>query len=237
MEKRVKDFMRQLEALGNEQTKKTYLRHGAKEPLFGVTSGKLKPLAKKIKRDHELAMALYATGNYDAMYFAGMIADPIMMSKEDFELWMKTAYCNAIADYVVAVTLAESPLGQMLADEWIKSNQDIYKSAGWSCYQWLIGSRPDHEFNKDKLNKYLKDIEHSIHKQQNRVRYAMNNYIIAIGISYVPLHQAAMDCAIAIGQVKVDMGDTSCKTPSAVSSIQKAIDQNRIGFKRRSVRC
>ena len=46
---------------GNEQTKKIYLSHGAKEPLFGVKLGSLKELKKKIKTDHKLALELYNT--------------------------------------------------------------------------------------------------------------------------------------------------------------------------------
>ena len=63
--------MAELEALGTEQTRKTYRNHGAREPSFGVTLRDMKPLAKKIKKDHALAMELYATGNYDAQTLAG----------------------------------------------------------------------------------------------------------------------------------------------------------------------
>lgn len=84
---------------------------------------------------------------------------------------------------------------------------------------------------------YLKEIEQTIHSQPNRVRYAMNNFVIAVGISYLPLHEEAIRVANAIGKVSVDMGETSCKTPLATSYIQKAIDKNRLGFKRRNVRC
>lgn len=87
--------MEELRALGTERTKKTYLRHGAREPLFGVTTGAMKPLARRLGRDHALSMALYATGNYDAAYLAGMIADPAVMTQADFERWMETAGSSA----------------------------------------------------------------------------------------------------------------------------------------------
>lgn len=84
----VKMILNELESLGTEQNKKIYMNHGAKEPLFGVATGAMKPLYKKIKRNYSLSMELYATGNYDAMYFAGMIADPTKMCEEDFRTWM-----------------------------------------------------------------------------------------------------------------------------------------------------
>ena len=67
--------MQELEALGKERMKKMYISNGAHEPLFGVATGAMKPIAKKIKINQPLADELYATGNYDAMYFAGIIAD------------------------------------------------------------------------------------------------------------------------------------------------------------------
>ena len=72
--------MQELEALGKERTKKMYISNGAQEPLFGVATGAMKPIAKKIKINQQLAEELYATGNYDAMYFAGIIADPKAMT-------------------------------------------------------------------------------------------------------------------------------------------------------------
>lgn len=36
----------------------------------------MKPIQKKIKVDYQLAKDLYATGNADAQYLAGLIAEP-----------------------------------------------------------------------------------------------------------------------------------------------------------------
>ncbi|MCZ2992120.1 DNA alkylation repair protein, partial [Acinetobacter baumannii] len=80
-----KTVMQELEALGKERTKKIYISNGAHEPVFGVATGAMKPIAKKIKVNQKLAEELYATGNYDAMYFAGIIADPKAMSESDFD--------------------------------------------------------------------------------------------------------------------------------------------------------
>ncbi|TWK94729.1 hypothetical protein CHCC20327_4416 [Bacillus licheniformis] len=108
--------MKELEALGTENMKKRYITNGAHEPLFGVATGKMKPLAKKIKKNQPLAEQLYATGNYDAMYFAGIIADPMTMTEADFERWIDAAYFYMLSDYVVAVTLAETDFAQAVAD-------------------------------------------------------------------------------------------------------------------------
>lgn len=235
--KELESVLHELQLLGTEQTKKTYGRHGAREPLFGVTTGSMKPLARRCKRNYALSMALYATGNYDAMYFAGVIADPAAMTREDFELWMAGAYCQGLSDYVVAVTLAESELAQELSDKWIHSGEELYASAGWSCYGWLLGVKPDSYFDSGKLSGMLEHVCRHIHTSPNRVRYAMNGFVIAVGVSFLPLHEQALKAAAEIGPVQVDMGNTSCKTPLAYDAIQKVVQQGRLGFKRRGVRC
>jgi hypothetical protein len=110
-----------------------------------------KERTKKIKKNQPLAEQLYTTGNYDAMYFAGVIADPKAMIEADFERWMDSAYFYMLSDYVVAVTLAETDIAQEVADQWIASGEELRMSAGWSCYCWLLGNRPDGEFSESKL--------------------------------------------------------------------------------------
>src|SRR3954468_4104394 len=88
--------MAQLKKLGSEQTKKTFLRHGAREPLFGVKVGDLKTIQKKIRRDHDLALELYETGNADAMSLAGLVSEPQKMTKAQLQKWVKGAYWHGI---------------------------------------------------------------------------------------------------------------------------------------------
>lgn len=229
--------LQELEALGRETIKKIYINHGAREPLFGVTTGAMKPLAKKIRRDYALSMALYATHNYDASYLAGMIAQPDKMRPKDFETWMKGAYCQMMSDYVVAVTLAETDFAEATSDNWISSGIDLYMSAGWCCYCRRLVCLPDSRLNGDKLCKMLLHVEKSIHSQPNHSRYAMNEFVIALGISYLPLHREALVTAKKIGVVSVDTGNTSCKVPVALDSIRKAAEKGRLGYKRKPTRC
>jgi len=231
------EIMKELESLGNERTKKIYMSHGAKEPVFGVTINAMKPLFKRLKYNQTLAEQLYATGNYDAMYLAGMIAEPKKMTEEDFERWIESAYFHMISDYIVAVTLAETDIAFAVADRWIESGIELKMSAGWSCYEWLLGSRKDSEFNKDKLLAMLGKVSKTIHNQPNRTKYAMNNFIMALGISYLPLHEEAKKAAQEVGKVDVFIGKTLCQTNLATEYIQNAVDKGKIGFKRKHVRC
>ena len=46
----INDVMAELENLGTAQNRKVYQRHGASEPLFGVSFANLDAMAKKIKK-------------------------------------------------------------------------------------------------------------------------------------------------------------------------------------------
>ena len=59
-----------LEALGTAQNRKVYARHGVGEPMFGVSFAHLRKLGKKLRHDHDLARALWASGNHDARVLA-----------------------------------------------------------------------------------------------------------------------------------------------------------------------
>ena len=65
----------------------------------------------------------------------------------------------------------------------------------------------------------------------------MNTFVIQVGSYYLPLLDKAKAVAQGLGTVKVDLGDTACKVPSAPEYIQKAESMGRIGQKKKMVRC
>lgn len=229
--------MRELEVLSKPRMKKIYLSNGAQEPLFGVTTGEMKPMSKKIKKNQLLAEELYATGNYDAMYFAGVISDPKVMTESDFNRWMDAAYFYMLSDFVVAVTLSESDIAQDVADKWIASGQELRMSAGWSCYCWLLGNRSDNEFSESKISDMLDHVKKTIHDAPERTKASMNNFLSTVGISFAPLHEKAIETAMEVGTVEVKRENKKDSTLNAYESIQKQVEKGKIGFKRKYVRC
>jgi 3-methyladenine DNA glycosylase AlkD len=229
--------MRELEALGTAHTKKSYLSRGVREPLFGVATGAMKPLKKQIGVDQALADELWDTGNYDAMYLAGMIADVRVMTEADFDRWIEGAYGAMLSDFVVAVTLAESDLAQRVANRWIRSGDENRESAGWACYEWLLGWRPDSYFEPETVRELLELAAATIDESSPRVKRAMNGFIVAVGVSYQPLHEDALKTAEDIGVVEVVSDGKVKLLGSAAGQIRKAAANGKIGFKRRAVRC
>ncbi|MGK0414899.1 MAG: glycerol kinase, partial [Polaribacter sp.] len=72
---------------------------------------------------------------------------------------------------------------------------------------------------------------------QNRVRYAMNGFVISVGTSVEALTDKSKEVAKEIGKVTVDVGGTACKVPLASAYIDKVIAKGKIGVKRKTARC
>jgi len=234
---KVKEIFQKLSDLGDENTKKIYLNHGAKEPFFGVRIGDLKKIQKTIKTDYELSLDLYDTDNSDAMYLAGLIADTKRMTKQDLQNWVNKANWYLISEYAVAGVAAENPKGLELAQDWIKSDNEMIASAGWATLSGIISLKPDNELDLQKIEEWLNFIKENIHRSKNRVRYTMNGFVISVGVYIAALTGKATEIAKAIGKVSVEMGDTSCKVPFAPEYIKKVISKNKVGKKRKTTRC
>lgn len=232
-----KEVMRELEKLGNAQTKKTWANHGAQEPFWGVKIGDMKPIQKKIKKDYELSIQLYNSGNADAMYFAGLIADEKKITKEDLQHWVEKANWSMISEYTVAWIAAESFYGWMLGMEWIDSPDPKIASSGWATLSSVVAIKPDAELNIQLLDKILNRVAKEIHKAPNRVCYTMNGFVIACGSYISSLTAKAIATAEKIGSVTVDVGGTACKVPFAKDYINKVKAVGKIGRKKKEARC
>jgi 3-methyladenine DNA glycosylase AlkD len=231
------EIMEQLATLGSQTIKNIYLKHGATEPLYGVRVGDLKPIQKKLKKNYNLAKELYQTGNSDAMYLAGLIADEKAMTREDLQNWVNNAVWYMHCEYTVAWVAAESNYGFELAKEWIKSGDENIATSGWATLASLASIKGDSKLDIAFLGEQLDHVAKVIHSSPNRVRYTMNGYVIAIGCFIPALTEKAKAVARIIGKVEVNMGDTACKTPVAYSYIEKLEKTGRIGKKKKTARC
>ena len=174
------DILAELKKLGNESTKNTLLRHGAKEPFYGVKIEDLKKIQKRVKKDHALALALYDTGVSDAMYLAALICDPRQMTRDDLRRWAENATWQMLSEYTVAWAAAESPYARALALEWIDSPQEKIASSGWSTYSSYVAITPDEALDLVEIATLLDRVLREIPDAPNRVKYTMNGFVIAV---------------------------------------------------------
>lgn len=231
------DVMQALEEFGDPQTKKTLIRHGAKEPFFGVKVEDLKKILKKTKKNHQLALELYNTGNSDAMYLAGLMADETKVTEAQLNDWVEKAYWYYLYEFTVPMVAAETDFGFKLALQWIQSDKENIASAGWSTLSFHAGLHDDAELDVATYSALLDQIAAQIHSSPNRVRHTMNGFVIAIGSYISALTEKALTVAAKIGKVNVDMNGTACKVPLALEYLDKAQKNGKIGKKRKSARC
>ena len=231
--------MAELKKKGTEKTRIIYARHGmGTDNMYGVSMADLKVMAKTIKGQQALALELYETHNLDAMYLAGMVADGAQMSKQQLNSWADAARnLPMISEYTVPWVTVENPDARNLALEWIKSKKEHVAAAGWCTYAGLLATKPDQELHLSEIENLLATIVKGINRAANRVRYVMNNFIIAAGTYVKPLLKQAKAAARQIGAVSVDLGDTACVIRPAIPQIEKIEACGRLGKKRKTIRC
>jgi 3-methyladenine DNA glycosylase AlkD len=215
-----KEVMKTLESMGSAQTRKIYARHGVKGKMFGVSYADLGKLKKKIKTDHALAEKLWAGKNHDARVLATMVADPKEMKSSVLDAWARDLDSYVLTDAFTGLAGRTAFAGKKM-EKWMKSKNEWLASAGWGLlagWAMMETDEPDKTFES-----YLERIEKEIDRSENRVRHAMNNALIAIGIRNPKLEKKAVAAAKRIGKIEVDHGETSCKTPDAAAYIARAV--------------
>jgi 3-methyladenine DNA glycosylase AlkD len=231
------EIVKDLKPLGKDSYKKVLLNHGVQEPVLGVKIEDLKKFQKRIKKDYRLALELYDTGIYDAMYLAGLIADDPQMTKKDLRQWVEKVNCALLSEYTVPWVAAESNHGRELALEWIDSKKENVATAGWATLSSIVAIKDDAEIDQDELKRLLQRVQKTIHQQPNRVRYVMNGFVIAVGSYVRALTDLALEIGEKMGRVTVEMDGTACKVPYAPEYIQKVQKRGSIGKKRKTAKC
>lgn len=215
------EVMAVLESLGTEQNRKVYRRHGGGAEIFGVSFANLGKLAKKLRRDHELARQLWESGNFDARNLAVMIAEAAKMDAATLDRWAYGIRSYSHAGLFARLVAAQSPASIQRIQAWMECGQDLVAQCGWDvlAMRAMNDAAPGDEY----FEAWLGVIETRIHASLNRTKHAMNGALIAIALRSSALREKAVAAAKRIGKVEVDHGETDCKTPDAVAYIDKAL--------------
>jgi 3-methyladenine DNA glycosylase AlkD len=193
--------MKVLEGCGSEKVRDMYLKRGAPENLFGVSSGDLRAIAKSIKTNHELGLALWETGNCDAMLLATLILKPKLLSEGDVErMAASVAYTEAatplaytqVADWLMTNVIRAHPGKESLRRRWMESPHPMLARAGWSLTTERVIKDPD---GLD-LNALLDRIERKMGDAPAPAQWTMNYCLAEIGIRF----EEHRPRAVAIGE-------------------------------------
>lgn len=235
----VRSVLAELKKASDPQTKKTLIRHGTPpDKLYGVKVGNMKPIAKKLKGEQQLALDLFDTDNRDAMYLAGLVVDGSRMTRTQLNAWIRQARGHAaIPENIVVWVASEHPDAIAIASKWMKAKDPTTAAAGWALYSGCLAIYDDNALDFDEIQALMDHVVANVHTAPNRARYQMNNFVICVGCYVSPLLKQAKAAAKKIGVVEVDMGDTACQTPLATDYIAKVEKMGRVGKKRKTLRC
>ncbi len=195
----LKEALAKLKALGNEKVFMHNKKHGAGDNQFGVKLGDIRTVANKIKKDQELAMSLWETGNMDARLLAILVIDPKKLSLTEMDKMVRSIkvaevanWFNGVADWFNAYVVKEYPDKESLRKKWMGSKDTMSARAGWSLTAGRVAREPD---GLD-LPALLDRIESEMPKARPEVQWTMNSTLANIGI-YFPAHRKR---ALAIGE-------------------------------------
>ena len=212
--------MERLEAAGTAQNRKVYARHGAAEPLFGVSYAELNKVAKAIKTDHVLAQQLWASGNHDARVLALRVADPSSLDEALAYRWL-----DDVDNYILAEGLgglcAQSCHARSLSDGWRDSPDEWIASTGW--FVVTCTAEDSEVWSVGELRSLLRQIESEIAVRPNRVRHEMNGALIVMALRDGNLRRSVLAAVGRIGKVEVDHGQTGCKTPEVAPYVERTL--------------
>ena len=188
----LKDTLKQLEALGNEKMRAQNKKHGTGDNQFGVRLGDIRKLAAKIKTNHELALALWETGNIDARLLAILLIKPKNLSAAEMDRMVRSATFAQVADWLNSYIVKKHPDKETLRQGWMAADDPWAARAGWSLTSERIARSPE---GLD-LPALLERIESEMGGAAPEVQWTMNSCLAGIGIHF-PKHRKR---AIAIGE-------------------------------------
>ena len=214
------EVMAELEAAGTAQNRKVYARHGAAEPVFGVSYADLGKIAKPIRTDHDLAQQLWGSGNHDARVLALRVADPAAMDVALAGRWL-----GDVDNYILAEGLgglcAQSPHARALSDAWRDSPAEWTASTGWFIV--TCTAEDPGIWSVQELRDLVRQIEAETGERPNRVRHEMNGALIVIALRDGNLRRSVLAASNRIGPVEVDHGQTGCKTPEVAPYVERVL--------------
>ena len=186
------ETLKHLQALGSAKVRGQNAKSGAGDNQFGVSLGDIRKLAKKIRTDHPLALALWENRNVDAQFLATLLIQPKNLSTKEMDRMVRSVTFVRVADWLNAYVVRQHPNKETLRRDWMAADDRWAARAGWDLTAERVAKSPD---GLD-IPALLARIESEMADADPEVQWTMNNTLAAIGIHF-PKHRKR---AIAIGE-------------------------------------
>ena len=221
MAQTLKDALAQLQALGNEKVRAQNRRNGAGDNQFGVRLGDIRKLAKSLKLNHALALALWDTGNLDARLLALLGIKPESLTSEELDRMVRAARNAQVADWLNAYVVRKHPGKEALRQSWMTDSDPWAARAGWSLTSERIGSSPE---GLD-LPVLLDRIEAEMGTADPAAQWTMNFCLAGIGIHFPEHRKRAIAIGDALGVYRDYPVSKGCTSPFAPIWIREMVSR------------
>ncbi len=160
---------------------------------FGVSTPTLYSIARKIRRNHELALKLWETEILDARILAVMLSDPERVSAGQMERWVRDFDSWGVCDAACCHLFVDAKHAWSKAYAWSNRKKEYEKRAAFALVAALAVH--DKEAGDAKFSDYLKVIERESGDERNFVRKAVNWALRNIGKRNRSLNRDAIRAA------------------------------------------
>jgi len=190
----VNDVLAELRALGSQKNRVGMARYGINtDKAFGVSMVAQRPLERKYRRNHELALELWASGFHEARILAAMIDDPKLVTPNQMDAWAADFNSWDVCDQACMRLFAATPFIADKVAKWARDDHEFVRRAAFATiagYTVRAKKAPDAEFLA-----FLPIIEAYSTDPRNFVRKAVNWVLRQIGKHSMALHAPALKLA------------------------------------------
>ena len=219
----VEEILTQLEALGNETVRARNSRNGAGDNQFGVMLGDIRKIAKKIRSNHALALALWETENLEARLLAMLIIDPKELSIDQMDQMVRAAGIAQLADWFAANVTKHHPRKDTLRQMWMAADNPWAARAGWGLTSELIANGAQ---GLD-LPALLDRIHAQMPAAAPEAQWTMNFCLAGIGIHFPEHRQRALEMGEEMGIYRDFPTPKGCTSPFAPLWIHEMVSRQR----------
>ena len=191
---RVVEIVDKLKALSDPKAVEGMAKFGiTPKNAYGVSIPDLRKLAKKIGKNHNLALQLWGIDTRETRILASMIDEPDLVTEEQMESWAKEFDYWEICDQVCMNLFAYTKFAYGKALEWSKRKEEFVKRAGFALMAWLAFK--DKKADDAKFEEFFMAIKEESTDDRTYVKKAVNWALRQIGKRNLNLNKKAIEVA------------------------------------------
>ena len=160
---------------------------------FGVSMANMKVLAQQLRRNHELAAALWDTGWYEARMLAALVDEPARVTPAQMDRWCRDFDNWGICDTVCFALFDRTPHAWGKVEQWCDRPDEFVKRAAFALL-WGLTVHDKHADDEPFIES-LVFAERAASDERHFVKMAVNMALRAIGKRNPALNTAAVTVA------------------------------------------